>query len=79
MRGWFNFVIGGALLRFSFPPLPPPPALSRATMLGVLVMAFFLAHHFVRARKRPASMRHCLLIRRAGIIAFSDLRHLRRR
>jgi len=44
--GWFNFIIGGVLLRLSFPPLPPPPALSLATMLGVLVMAIFLSRHF---------------------------------
>ena len=48
--GWFNFIIGGVLLRLSFPPLPPPPALSLATMLGVLVMAIFLSRHFGRVR-----------------------------
>ena len=37
--GWFNFNMGGVRVRLSFPPLPPPPALSLATMLGVLVMA----------------------------------------
>ena len=31
--GWFNFIIGGVLLRLSFPPLPPPPAITLATML----------------------------------------------
>lgn len=51
MWGWLNFVIGGALLRLSFPPLPPPPAISLATMLGVLVMAVFLARHFARVRE----------------------------
>jgi hypothetical protein len=51
MWGWLNFVIAGALLRLSFPPLPPPPAISLATTLGVLVMAIFLARHFARVRE----------------------------
>jgi hypothetical protein len=37
-------------LRLSFPPLPPPPAITLATMLGVLVMAIFLSRHFGRVR-----------------------------
>jgi len=48
--GWFNFVVGGALLRIFFPPLPPPPGHSIATMLGVLVMALWLASHFGKVR-----------------------------
>ena len=48
--GWFNLIVGGALLRVFFPPLPPPPAVSIATMLGVLGMALFLSHHFGRVR-----------------------------
>jgi hypothetical protein len=48
--GWFNFLVGGALLRIFLPPLPPPPAISLTTMAGALVMAIFLAHHFGRVR-----------------------------
>jgi hypothetical protein len=48
--GWFNFLVGGALLRIFLPPLPPPPAVSLVTMLGVLVMALFLSRHFGRVR-----------------------------
>ena len=48
--GWFNFIIGGVLLRLSFPPLPPPPTITLATLLGVLVMAILLSLHFGRVR-----------------------------
>jgi hypothetical protein len=48
--GWFNFLIGGVLLRIFFPPLPPPLALSLTTMVGVLAMAIYLSHHFGRVR-----------------------------
>ena len=48
--GWFNFIIGGALLRIFFPPLPPPPGDSIATALGVLVAALWLSHHFGKVR-----------------------------
>jgi hypothetical protein len=48
--GWFNFLVGGALLRIFLPSLPPPPAIRLSTMAGVLVMAIFLAHHFGRVR-----------------------------
>jgi hypothetical protein len=47
--GWFNFLIGGVLLRIFVPPLPPP-ALSLTTMVGVLAMAIYLSHHFGRVR-----------------------------
>jgi hypothetical protein len=48
--GWFNFIVGGVLLRIFFPPLPPPPGVSLATALGVLVMALLLARHFGKVR-----------------------------
>jgi hypothetical protein len=48
--GWFNFLIGGALLRIFFPPLPPPPAMSLTTIAGVLIMAIYLSRHFGRVR-----------------------------
>jgi hypothetical protein len=48
--GWFNFLIGLALLRYFFVPLPPPPGISAATILGVLVAGIFLASHFARVR-----------------------------
>ncbi len=46
--GWLNFIVGGGLLRV--PPLPPPPSVSIATMLGVLSMALLLSHHFGKLR-----------------------------
>ena len=49
--GWFNFIVGGALLRIFFPPLPPP-AVSLATLSGVLVMAVFLSNHFSKVRSQ---------------------------
>jgi len=48
--GFFNFAVGGALLRIFLPPLPPPPAISASTALGVLVMALWLANHFGQVR-----------------------------
>jgi hypothetical protein len=50
--GWFNFIVGGALLRIFFPPLPPLPAVSLATLFGVLAMAVFLSHHFAKVRSQ---------------------------
>ena len=51
--GFFNFAVGGALLRIFLPPLPPPPAISASTALGVLVMALWLANHFGQVRNGP--------------------------
>jgi hypothetical protein len=48
--GWLNFIAGGGLLRFFFPPLLPPPFVSITTMLGVLSMALLLSHHFGKLR-----------------------------
>ena len=48
--GWFNFLVGGVLLRIFFPPLPPPPAVALATALGVLAAALYLSNHFGRVR-----------------------------
>ena len=48
--GWFNFAVAGALLRYFFPPLPPPLGGSIATALGVLVAALWLAYHFGKVR-----------------------------
>jgi hypothetical protein len=48
--GWFNLLIGGALLRIFLPPMPPPLTISLTTMVGALVMAVFLSHHFGRVR-----------------------------
>jgi hypothetical protein len=50
--GWFNFIVGGALLRIFFPPLPPPPAVSLPTLAGVLVMAVWLSNHFSKVRSQ---------------------------
>jgi hypothetical protein len=50
--GWFNFIVGVALLRIFLPALPPPPGVSAVTMIGALLMAVFLAHHFAKVRNR---------------------------
>jgi hypothetical protein len=50
--GWFNFIVGGGLLRIFFPPLPPPPGVSLATALGALAAALWLANHFAKVRNR---------------------------
>jgi hypothetical protein len=49
--GWFNFIVGGVLLRIFFPPLPPPPGESISTALGVLVAALLLSNRFGKVRK----------------------------
>jgi len=48
--GFLNLIVGGALLRIFFPPLPPPLGISAATALGALVMALWLANHFGKVR-----------------------------
>jgi len=48
--GWFNFIVGGVLLRIFFPPLPPPPGDSISTALGALLMAVWLSRHFSKIR-----------------------------
>jgi hypothetical protein len=48
--GWLNFVIGGGLVVYLFPPLPPPVGLCIASATGALVMALALASHFGKAR-----------------------------
>jgi hypothetical protein len=48
--GWFNFVVGGALLHDFFPPLPPAIASGAAVAAGALVMALWLARHFGKVR-----------------------------
>jgi hypothetical protein len=48
--GWFNLVVGGLLLRFFFPPLPPALGLCAAAAAGVLLTALGLAYHFGKVR-----------------------------
>jgi len=47
---FLNLIVGVALLRIFFPPLPPPLGISAATALGALVMALWLANHFGKVR-----------------------------
>jgi hypothetical protein len=53
--GWFNFVVGAGLLRYFWPPLPPPIGSCIATALGMIVIAVWLAKHFGKVRN---SARH---------------------
>ena len=50
--GWLNFVVGGGLVIYFFPPLPltPPPGLCIAFALGALAMGLPLASHFGKVR-----------------------------
>jgi hypothetical protein len=48
--GWFNLLVGLGLLRIFLPPLPLPLGDSATTLLGMLVMAVFLATHFSKVR-----------------------------
>ncbi len=47
--GWFNFIIGFALL-WHFLPLPPALGGLAAIALGVLVLALWMANHFGKVR-----------------------------
>lgn len=51
--GWFNFIVGGALLYVGFPPWPPSPAVPLAPLLGALVMAVWLVNHFAKVGSAP--------------------------
>ena len=47
--GWFNFLVGGVLLYFSS-PLVGTEGMAIVAMLGALVSALWLSHHFGRVR-----------------------------
>jgi len=49
--GFLNFIVGGALLAYFFPPLPPPVGGCIAAALGALVLALWLANHFSKVRR----------------------------
>jgi hypothetical protein len=51
--GAFNFLVGGALVGYFFPPLLPPVGICIAVLLGMLVMALWLANHFGKVRDAP--------------------------
>jgi hypothetical protein len=49
--GWFNFLVGGALLRIFFPPvLPPPVGDAICVALGMIAIGVGLANHFSKVR-----------------------------
>jgi hypothetical protein len=49
--GWFNLVVGVALLRIFIPPVWPPPAGDPICVaLGMLVIGAWLAHWFGKVR-----------------------------
>ena len=48
--GWLNFVGGGGVLVYFFPPLPPPWSLFIAFALGALAMGVPMAGHFGKVR-----------------------------
>ena len=48
--GWFNLIVGGALLRIFFPPLPPPVGTLVTAALGALILGVWLANHFGKVR-----------------------------
>jgi hypothetical protein len=48
-----NVAIGGTLLYIFLPQLPPPWPLCVTALIGALVMALWLAHHFGKVRNSP--------------------------
>jgi hypothetical protein len=48
--GWFNFVVGVALLVYFFPPPLTPLGGAVVTVLGALAVALWLASHFGKVR-----------------------------
>lgn len=53
--GWVNFVIAGALVLATFPPLARPTGGCIAGALGVLAISVLLARHFGKVRTSPPS------------------------
>jgi hypothetical protein len=49
--GFFNFIVGAALMRIFFVGPPRPVGIAVAVGLGVFVMALALAYHFGKVRK----------------------------
>jgi hypothetical protein len=48
--GFVNVAIGGTLLYIFLPQLPPPWPLCVAALIGALLLALWLAHHFGKVR-----------------------------
>src|SRR3569832_613245 len=49
--GFFNFIVGGVLINDTLPQHPPPWPLVALALLGALLMALRLSHHFGKVRK----------------------------